>query len=54
MGLRLDGPPLHLESPREMISEGVSLGSVQASPSGQAIILFVNNKLPAVTPKSPM
>ncbi len=44
LGLRLEGASMALESPREMISEGVSLGAVQVTPSGQPIILFVEQQ----------
>ncbi len=51
LGLRLNGTSLALESPREMISEGVSLGAVQVTPSGQAIILFVEQQTAGGYPK---
>jgi antagonist of KipI len=51
LGLRLEGPSLALESPREMISEGVSLGAVQVTPSGQPIILFVEQQTAGGYPK---
>jgi antagonist of KipI len=51
LGLRLDGPSLALESPREMISEGVSLGALQVTPSGQPIILFVEQQTAGGYPK---
>ncbi len=51
LGLRLQGAPLALESPREMISEGVSQGAVQVTPSGQPIILFVEQQTAGGYPK---
>jgi len=51
LGLRLEGPLLTLEQPREMISEGVSLGAVQVTPSGQSIILFVDQQTAGGYPK---
>jgi antagonist of KipI len=51
MGLRLEGPPLALRAAKEMISEGVSLGVVQVTPSGQPIILFVEQQTAGGYPK---
>jgi len=51
LGLRLEGASLALESTREMISEGVSLGAVQVTPSGQPIILFVEQQTAGGYPK---
>ena len=51
LGLRLEGASLAIESPREMISEGVSLGAVQVTPSGQPIILFVEQQTAGGYPK---
>jgi antagonist of KipI len=51
MGLRLAGPPLALQVCKEMISEGVSLGAVQVTPSGQAILLFVEQQTAGGYPK---
>jgi antagonist of KipI len=51
LGLRLAGASLVPESPREMISEGVSLGAVQVTPSGQPIILFVEQQTAGGYPK---
>jgi antagonist of KipI len=39
MGLRLEGPPLTLPAPRELISSAVNTGVVQVPPSGLPIIL---------------
>lgn len=51
LGLRLVGASLAPQSPREMISEGVSLGAVQVTPSGQPIILFVEQQTAGGYPK---
>lgn len=51
MGLRLEGPALGLRTAKEMISEGVSLGAVQVTPSGQAILLFVEQQTAGGYPK---
>jgi len=39
MGVRLEGPPLELEAPREMVSSSVHHGVIQVPPSGQPIVL---------------
>ena len=44
MGLRLEGPLLATRVKKEMISEGAPLGAIQGTPSGQAIILFVEQQ----------
>jgi len=51
MGLRLEGPALAMRTEREMISEGVSLGAVQVTPAGQAILLFVEQQTAGGYPK---
>jgi allophanate hydrolase subunit 2 len=43
-GLRLKGPRLETRGFERMITEGVDLGSVQAPPSGDPIILFVDQQ----------
>lgn len=40
MGVRLHGPELTLQKPREMISSAVNTGIVQVPPSGQPIVLL--------------
>ena len=42
LGLRLDGPPI--PNPGEVLTTGVSLGTIQIPPSGQPIILFVDQQ----------
>ena len=51
LGIRLEGPPIQLEASREMITEGVSLGAIQVPPSGQPIILFVEQQTTGGYPK---
>jgi allophanate hydrolase subunit 2 len=52
MGLRLEGPPpLSQPADRQMITEGVSLGAVQAPPGGSPIILFVEQQTTGGYPK---
>ena len=51
LGLRLHGPLLPAESFHGMITEGVTLGAVQVTPSGQAIILFVEQQTTGGYPK---
>jgi antagonist of KipI len=51
MGIRLEGPPIPLDASREMLSEGVSLGAIQVPPSGQPIILFVEQQTTGGYPK---
>jgi len=51
LGLRLEGASLAPESLREMMSEGVCLGAVQVTPSGQLIILFVEQQTAGGYPK---
>lgn len=51
MGIRLEGPSIRLDASQEMITEGVSLGAIQVPPSGQAIILFVEQQTTGGYPK---
>jgi biotin-dependent carboxylase-like uncharacterized protein len=51
MGLRLEGAPVSQFVGREMITEGVSLGAVQAPPGGSPIILFVEQQTTGGYPK---
>lgn len=44
MGYQLKGSPLALEQPKEMVSSGVSDGTVQLLPSGQLIILMADHQ----------
>jgi antagonist of KipI len=51
LGLRLDGPALPISPSSEMITEGVTLGAVQITPSGQAMILGVEQQTTGGYPK---
>ena len=51
MGLRLDGPRLAAQRNAEMISEGTPVGAIQVTPSGQAILLFVEQQTTGGYPK---
>jgi antagonist of KipI len=51
IGLRLDGPRLAARGHAEMISEGTPVGAIQVTPSGQAIILFVEQQTTGGYPK---
>lgn len=42
MGVRLEGVPVRLAAPRELISEAVAFGSVQVPPDGQPIVLIAD------------
>jgi antagonist of KipI len=50
-GLRLDGPQLPVRRNAEMISEGTPVGAIQVTPSGQAILLFVEQQTTGGYPK---
>jgi antagonist of KipI len=51
VGLRLDGPRLAMRENAEMISEGTPVGAIQVTPSGQAILLFVEQQTTGGYPK---
>ena len=51
VGPRLEGTALDGSTAREMITKGVSLGAVQVTPSGQPIILFVEQQTTGGYPK---
>ena len=44
MGIRLQGPALALERPREMISSGVATGTLQLPPDGHPILLLADRQ----------
>lgn len=44
MGIRLQGTPLHRQQPKDILTQGVSLGAIQVPPDGQPIILFVEHQ----------
>jgi biotin-dependent carboxylase-like uncharacterized protein len=51
LGLRLEGPVLKSTLQQEMITEGVTLGAIQITPSGQPIVLFVEQQTTGGYPK---
>jgi len=51
MGIRLRGTQHQLVATEDMITEGVSLGAIQVTPSGQPIILFVEQQTTGGYPK---
>jgi antagonist of KipI len=51
MGLRLEGTPISQRIRGGMITEGVSLGTVQVPPEGSPIILFVEQQTTGGYPK---
>jgi antagonist of KipI len=51
LGLRLESATVSANGAGEMITEGVSLGAVQITPSGQPIILFVEQQTTGGYPK---
>jgi antagonist of KipI len=51
LGVRLEGPKLATNGPADMITEGVTLGAVQITPSGQPIILGVDQQTTGGYPK---
>ena len=51
MGIRLEGPELELNAPRELTTEGVCLGAVQVPPGGLPIVLFVEHQTTGGYPK---
>jgi KipI family sensor histidine kinase inhibitor len=44
MGVRLDGPPLLREPPRELVSQPVVAGSIQVPPDGRPIVLMAERQ----------
>ena len=51
MGTRLNGPPIFLRENREMISSGVTFGTIQLLPDGQMIILMADHQTTGGYPK---
>lgn len=51
MGYRLDGPTLSLSQSRELLSEGVSFGTVQVPASGLPIVLMAERQTTGGYPK---
>lgn len=44
MGYRLEGPPLMLKQPVEILSEAVTFGTIQVPPDGRPIVLMANRQ----------
>jgi allophanate hydrolase subunit 2 len=51
MGYRLQGTPLLMTTPRQMISEGTTFGTVQVPAGGQPIILMADRQTTGGYPK---
>ncbi|KMY54085.1 KipI antagonist [Bacillus sp. FJAT-27231] len=51
MGYRMEGPPLSLAKEFEMLSEGVTQGTIQVPPNGQPIILMADRQTTGGYPK---
>lgn len=51
MGYRLDGPTLELSKPMELISQAVSVGTIQVPPEGNPIILMADRQTTGGYPK---
>lgn len=51
MGYRLEGPALLRATPRELISEAVSSGTIQVPPDGQPIVLMAERQTTGGYPK---
>ena len=51
MGIRLSGAALATSTTRELITEGVSLGSIQVPAGGQPVILFIEQQTTGGYPK---
>ena len=51
MGFRLEGPPLSLSKPQEILSEAVSFGTVQVPANGQPIVLMADHQTTGGYPK---
>jgi antagonist of KipI len=51
MGYRLKGPQLALTEAKELVSEGITFGSIQVPPDGQPIILMADRQTTGGYPK---
>ena len=51
MGYRLEGPRLALESPRQMLSEGLAFGTIQVPEDGRPIVLMADRQTTGGYPK---
>lgn len=44
MGFRLQGEPLYLQTPKELVSSAVNFGTIQLLPDGQLIVLMADHQ----------
>jgi len=44
MGYRLTGPPLHIAEAKELVSAGVTFGTIQLLPDGQLVVLMADHQ----------
>ncbi|WP_409250976.1 biotin-dependent carboxyltransferase family protein [Bacillus sp. SCS-153A] len=51
MGYRLSGPALTLKQPKELLTEGTTMGSIQVPSSGQPIVLMADSQPTGGYPK---
>jgi len=51
MGYRLEGPPLAMNAPRQILSEAASYGTVQVPAGGEAIVLMADRQTTGGYPK---
>jgi len=51
MGYRLEGPPLVMTAPRQILSEAASFGTVQVPAGGEAIVLMADRQTTGGYPK---
>ncbi|MEK4485478.1 biotin-dependent carboxyltransferase family protein [Psychrobacillus sp. FSL H8-0484] len=51
MGYRLEGPPISLSEDFELLSEGVTFGTIQIPPSGKPIVLMADRQTTGGYPK---
>lgn len=51
MGYRLEGPPLKMKTPRQILSEAASFGTIQVPSGGEAIVLMADRQSTGGYPK---
>ena len=51
MGIRINGPKILRENPKEMVTEGLPLGAVQVTGDGDSIITFIDHQTTGGYPK---
>jgi antagonist of KipI len=52
MGYRLEGPQLKLKEQKQLVSSGVSFGTVQLLPNGQLIVLMADHQTTGGYPRA--